>query len=275
MAQRLRSLEQHPRPDSRPHPPGSARGVRRRPPRPSLLPRRFARDGLVALTASGNRGHRHHHQRAAPGRIPSSPTSRGGGRARAARASPRHQSRRRAQHPPSDRDGRGSPPRADGPVAVHSVSRAPKATAFLSISRSRRRIWFLLRSRPGSSRSAVVSPPGGPRPASLSTRFIQPRSAHSETPRSQAGYGMPLPFVRASSTASARKAAGYGGCVLAMLHALLRPSAPVFECPHSGVKPTSGGYGRGGLCGGGTTSSCACPRYPVAGAVASLPRTPP
>ncbi len=51
----------------------------------------------------------------------------------------------------------------------------------------------------------------------MSARLIQPRSACSEMRKSLASCGIPLPLVRANSTASARKVGGYGTCVFAIV----------------------------------------------------------
>src|SRR5919197_2705991 len=99
--------------------------------------------------------------------------------------------------------------RRDEPIPAHRVvSFAKKAAAFFSISRSWRSTWFSRRRRRSSCCSAVVSSPGRPWPASTSAWRTPLRRVWPETPRSLASSGIVLPLVRASSTASARNAAG-------------------------------------------------------------------
>src|SRR2546428_10026183 len=71
------------------------------------------------------------------------------------------------------------------------------------MSRSIRSVRFSRRSCPSSSRSAVVSAPGVPRPASISACRTQLRSAVSVRSSSRATVGTDLPLSRTSRTASA------------------------------------------------------------------------
>src|SRR5712692_1803337 len=85
----------------------------------------------------------------------------------------------------------------------HAFSFAKKAVAFFRMSRSIRSVRFSRRSCPSSSRSAVVSAPGVPRPASISACRTQLRSAVSVRSSSRATVGTDLPLSRTSRTASA------------------------------------------------------------------------
>src|SRR2546425_726454 len=85
----------------------------------------------------------------------------------------------------------------------HAFSFAKKAVAFFRMSRSIRNVRFSRRSCPSSSRSAVVSAPGVPRPASISACRTQLRSAISVRSSSRATVGTDLLLSRTSRTASA------------------------------------------------------------------------
>jgi hypothetical protein len=79
-----------------------------------------------------------------------------------------------AKDPAQQADRVGGLLRHDEPIPAHRVvSFAKKAAAFFRISRSWRRVWFSRGRRPSSSRSAVVSSPGRPRPASTSAWWTQ------------------------------------------------------------------------------------------------------
>src|SRR6266436_5370823 len=78
-----------------------------------------------------------------------------------------------------------------------------RARSFFRMSRSIRSVRFSRRSCPSSSRSAVVSAPGVPRPASISACRTQLRSAVSVRSSSRATVGTDLPLSRTSRTASA------------------------------------------------------------------------
>src|SRR6266566_2893475 len=79
----------------------------------------------------------------------------------------------------------------------------PMTVFFFRMSRSIRSVRFSRRSCPSSSRSAVVSAPGVPRPASISACRTQLRSAVSVRSSSRATVGTDLPLSRTSRTASA------------------------------------------------------------------------
>src|SRR5690606_15146884 len=85
----------------------------------------------------------------------------------------------------------------------HAFSFAKKAAAFRRISRSIRSVRFSCRSRLSSSRSAVVSAPFGPRPASTSAWRAHSRTHVSVRSISFAMAPMLRPLVRISSTTSA------------------------------------------------------------------------
>src|SRR5436309_2817505 len=92
--------------------------------------------------------------------------------------------------------------RGDEPES-HGFSFAKKAVAFFRMSRSIRSVRFSRRSRPSSSRSAVVSAPGAPRPASISACRTQLRSAVSVRSSSRATAPMAFPLSRTTRTACA------------------------------------------------------------------------
>lgn len=97
--------------------------------------------------------------------------------------------------------------REDEPVAGYPLgsTTSPERTRprhFFRISRSWRSTWFSRLSRVSSARSAVVSSPGAPRPASISAYLTQLRNVCSLMPRSRAiwaccarrrGRAQPLP----------------------------------------------------------------------------------
>src|SRR5262245_3589031 len=85
----------------------------------------------------------------------------------------------------------------------HAFSFAKKAVAFFRMSRSIRRVRTSRQSWPNSSRSAVVSAPAGPCPASTSACRTQLRSAVSVRSNSRATVGTDLPLSRTRRTASA------------------------------------------------------------------------
>src|SRR5262245_42200975 len=83
----------------------------------------------------------------------------------------------------------------------HGFSFAKKAVAFFRMSRSIRRVRFSRRRRPSSSRSAVVSAPVAPLPASISACRTQLRSAVSVKSSSRATVPTGFPLSRTIRTA--------------------------------------------------------------------------
>src|SRR5215203_2413858 len=94
-----------------------------------------------------------------------------------------------------------------------SLSFAKKTAAFARISRSIRSFAFSSRSRPSSSHSSLLRPPGRS-PRSARSCLTQLRNVTSEIPRSFANRRCGLSPNKASLIASRRNSSGYGGLVL-------------------------------------------------------------
>src|ERR1019366_1450211 len=106
------------------------------------------------------------------------------------------------QDPAEDTDRRQGLLRRDA-REPHVLSLAKKAAAFFNISRSRRSVLTSRLRANSSSRSVVVSAPGGPLPSSISARRIHARTDVSVRSRSRATSPAFLPLLRNSPTTSA------------------------------------------------------------------------